>query len=210
MKKMMIVTMIAVLAAAGPACADYTYTFGPGTYFGATSLHNYDSVLVNGGGGDSLTLLDYASALIGSTTPLSHPYVSGGYGIPDLNVADNSTLTIAGGEIGNVYAVGHAHITMTGGSVDRMRACLLPPIPPAIPADKYIQVICKSYSYNSSTKKLTGVWADDSAFNIQLWDSSPWPSGFTYDSINFTIVPEPLTVGLLAFGSLLARRLRRA
>jgi hypothetical protein len=49
MKKMMIVMVI--LAMAGTVCADYTYTYGPGTNFGALTLFDTESMLVNGGGG---------------------------------------------------------------------------------------------------------------------------------------------------------------
>jgi hypothetical protein len=99
-----------------------------------------------------------------------------------------------------------SHLALSGGRIDNLFGYLSLPVP-ALPADKYIQFICQSYAYNTGTKRLTGVWADDSLFNIQLVDTSPYPS--TYDSINFTIVPEPLSLGLLALGGLLARRYAR-
>jgi hypothetical protein len=95
-------------------------------------------------------------------------------------------------------------ITASGGTIEYLYGQLSGSIP-AVPADKYIQFICKSYVYNAGAQHLTGVWADDSLFSIQFIDTSPWPSGFTYDSINFTIVPEPLSLGLLALGGLFMR-----
>jgi hypothetical protein len=78
----------------------------------------------------------------------------------------------------------------------------MPPVP-AIPADRHIQIICKSWEYDSITTHLTGVWADNSAFSIQL------DSFWAYDNMNFTIVPEPMSLGLLALGGLLVRRYTR-
>jgi len=93
---------------------------------------------------------------------------------------------------------------MSGGIVEYLYGRLVPPIP-AVPEAKYIQFVCKSWDYNTTTKRLTGVWEDDSTFNIQLVDTSPWPNGFTFDSINFTIVPEPLSLALLALGGVFVR-----
>jgi hypothetical protein len=48
MKKMMIAMVVLVMT--GTTHAAYTYTYGPGTDFGAKTLFNSDSMLVNGGG----------------------------------------------------------------------------------------------------------------------------------------------------------------
>jgi hypothetical protein len=126
-------------------------------------------------------------------------YIGGG--IRDVKAFSYSTLTVTGGELGMLYVHDESRVTISGGMVEYLYGRLA--TLPSVPADKYIQIICESYSYNATTKKLTGVWADDSLFNIQLVDTSPYPS--TYDSINFTIVPEPLTLALLGIGAGLLR-----
>jgi hypothetical protein len=160
-------------------------------------------MLVQGGWGDGLILFDYTSARIECTTPLH--YLVGG--IWEMQTLAYSSATVTGGEFNTIYVGDYSRLTMSGGKLNYLYGELIPPIP-ATSADKYIQFICESYSYNSTTKKLTGAWADDSLFNIQLVDTANHPS--TYDSINFTIVPEPLSLGLLALGGLLVRKHRRA
>jgi hypothetical protein len=184
----------------------YTYTYGVGTDFQVKTLSNSESILVNGGGGNQLTLFDWTYARIESTSHLVHPYHSGN-GIPELITGGYSTLVVTGGEIGELYAGSWGKATISGGSIGYLYGQL--PSPPAVPANKYIQFLCKSWNYDSGTKKLAGLWGDDTGFNIQLVDTSPWPSGFTYDSINFTIVPEPMTLLTLGLGGMAMRRVRK-
>jgi hypothetical protein len=209
MKKVTI--LLALLAVASSAQAAYTYTYGPGSAFGTTFLYGTQSVLVNGGGGDRLVFSDYSSATILTTThQVFSPegwWITGG--IAGIDLYSHSTAAVSGGEIRAIAVNDNAHLVLSAGKIDQLFGQSTLPVP-AIPEDKYIQVVCKSWNYNSGTKMLSGVWRDNATFSIQLVDTSPWPSGFTFDSINFTIVPEPLTLGLLAMGGLLARRLRRA
>jgi hypothetical protein len=197
-----VMTIVVVLCIACAAQASYTYTYGAGTNFGAKTLTDSESILVNGGGGDRLNLEDYAYARIESTSLLQY----GVGGIWLMPMYAYSSARITGGEFNTVYVEDYSHLTMSGGKVNYLYGELIPPIP-AAPTSKYIQFICKSYSYSPGTKKLNGVWEDNSLFNIQLVDTSPYPS--TYDSINFTIVPEPLSLGLLALGGLFARQMRK-
>jgi len=148
-------------------------------------------------------MFGYSSARIESTTHLTHPS-SAGHGISGLFVCDQSTLTITGGEISQILAISQGRITVSGGTIEYLQGQLS--TLPTVPADKYIQFICKSYVYNAGAQHLTGVWADDSLFSIQFIDTPNYPT--TYDSINFTIVPEPLSLGLLALGGLLVRSRR--
>jgi len=72
------------------------------------------------------------------------------------------------------------------------------------PVDQHIEMIVKNYSYNTSTKKLTGTWADNTTFNIQLYNQTGYDT--VINNIKFTIIPEPATVLLLGLGSLLMRK----
>jgi hypothetical protein len=51
---------------------------------------------------------------------------------------------------------------------------------------------------------LSGLWGNDSLFNIQLVNVSGYSP--TIDNIKFTIIPEPATMLLLAVGGLLLKR----
>ena len=53
---------------------------------------------------------------------------------------------------------------------------------------------------------LKGTWGDDSLFNIQLIDRTQYGYSPAIDNIKFTIIPEPMSMGLLALGGLLIRR----
>ncbi len=55
MKKVLF-TILVLLTAVTTSHAAFTYTYGPGTYFGAMSLDQNESMLVNGGGGGYLGL----------------------------------------------------------------------------------------------------------------------------------------------------------
>jgi len=58
------------------------------------------------------------------------------------------------------------------------------------------------YNYDESTRKLTGLWWDDTTFDIQLEDVPQYER--TIDNIEF-IVPEPVTLLLFGFGGLVVR-----
>ncbi|HML76012.1 MAG TPA: PEP-CTERM sorting domain-containing protein, partial [Anaerohalosphaeraceae bacterium] len=65
-------------------------------------------------------------------------------------------------------------------------------------------IICKDYSFNSMTSKLTGTWTDNTTFNIQLVNQTGYSPAI--DNIKFTIIPEPATLLLLGLGGVLLRR----
>jgi len=204
MKKVLLIILF-LLAVSSPSGATYTYIYGPGTNFGALSLNAQESVLVNGGGGDLLNMFGSSYASIESTTHLTHPYTSGGHGIPEILMFSHSALAITGGEIGRLTLFDSSRVAIDGGSIDVLYGKLELPIP-STPETKFIQVVCKSWDYNSGTKKLTGMWGDDSTFNIQLVDTIGYAN--TFESINFVIIPEPLSLAIMGLGSLLVRRYR--
>ncbi len=77
--------------------------------------------------------------------------------------------------------------------------------PPMLVPNPHVEIICKNYLYNTTSKMLTGTWEDNSLFSIQLVDVSGGYSP-TIDNIEFTIIPEPATLLLLSLGGLLIRR----
>jgi hypothetical protein len=199
MKKVVIIVVI--LMAAGGTQAAYTYTYGPGTSFEYLTLSGTQSVLVNGGGGLDLRLIDYSIGRIESTSRTSH---SPTLGIGTVRVANSSSLAVTGGEIGDLRITGPTSATLSGGIINYLT--LASGTQGGTPD---IDIICKSWDYNSSTKLLTGAWEDDNPFSIQLREESPWPNGSAFNCIDFTIVPEPLSLSLLALGGLLVRRCER-
>jgi hypothetical protein len=203
MKKVMMIMV--VIMAANTAHAAYTYTYGPGTNFGAKSPLNSESILVNGGGGGRLTLLNTNYARIESTTPLGAYYGAGQWegGIWQIGAASSSDLDIFGGEIGRLDTVNSAHVSLYGGRILTISS------DQRVLADgiKYIDIFCKNYSYNSTSNMLTGTWGNDSTFSIYLIDTNAYTPAI--DNINFITVPEPLSLMLLGLGGLAARRYAR-
>jgi hypothetical protein len=197
MKKMMIVMVI--LAAASSVHAAYTYTYGPGQDFASKTLYNSDSVLIAGGQGTTLTLFNSSYARIESTTPLG---TNPKGGVWTTEAAGASTLDVFSGEVGEIAVLSNAEVRLYGGRLNYLYSYQQVPTV----SDKHIDIFCKSYGYNSTSGILTGTWGDDSAFSIQLVNVSGYTPAI--DNINFTIVPEPLSLSLLALGGLLVRRYR--
>jgi hypothetical protein len=117
-----------------------------------------------------------------------------------LVLDDNSSMNFYGGELNTMNIYDNATAAFSGGRIDYLRSyqSILTPNQEIV---KYIEMIVKNHSYNTSTKRLTGTWADDSAFSIQLVDQAGYDAAI--NNIKFTIVPEPATLGL---GGLLLRR----
>lgn len=196
MKKHMIVM---VLLVAGAAHADWTYgPYGPGSNFGTKTLYESESILVNGGEGIRINSYDHSYVRIESTSPLKPGDEDGGIRV--IGAFGQSMIDVFGGDIRFLDIYTDAHVSLYGGQIAYIYSNQVV----SIPSGKHIDVFCKSHSFNNVTGMLTGLWGDDSSFNISLWS----PSGYTpaIDNINFVIIPEPLSLSLLSVGSLLMRR----
>ena len=100
----------------------------------------------------------------------------------------------------------NSHATFEGGRIDYIRSYQRPlsgDWPPSY-WDKHIEIICKDWSWNELNNLLTGTWADDTAFSIQLVDQTGYYPAIT--NIEFTIIPEPATLILLALGYAFIRK----
>ena len=168
------------------------YNIGPGDDFGNLILVDYDTLLMTGGGGHSLVLSSWSNGTIEDTDPLIDPYDGG---IWDLATYSYSELTINDGEFYEVGAHGESLIYLHGGQILGSLTIF----------DSTAWVHIYGYGFNNDPfggSPLTGFWADDTPFSINLVDDTiP-----TYNQIVFHIVPEPATLLILALGGLLIRK----
>ncbi len=189
------ILLVAVLSVSAFATYDYTITSG---FIGTLTLENSETLLMTGGGVNSLTGKDFSVLEIKNTTPFS---ISPSGGIWTLDLGNWSRLNFSGGHINWFDIDDYATAVLSGGKINTLRNYNEQPV-----YDKRIEIICKSYDYNTTTKKLTGIWGDDTSFNIQLSDSPQYTYTPTYNILEFTIIPEPTSLLLLAVGGLLIRR----
>ncbi len=189
MKNFIVATLLTVSMS---VFADYDYTITNG-YFYSLTLENTQTLLMTGGGGDLLTCKDYSIAEIKNT---SSPLAVDVGGLWDLISFGWSQLDFSGGHINHIDIGQNANAVLSGGLINEIISGYLNPNP------EHIKVICKSATYNPTTKYLNGIWKDDTAFSIKFLDRS----GYSSVVSNITIIPEPITLALLALGGLLIHR----
>ena len=147
---------------------------------------------------------DFSYVEVQTTAPLQ---VNVG-GINSLILNKNSTMNYFGGETGGIRFYDDARAVFEGGRIDYISSYQRPlsgDWPPSY-WDKHIEIICKDWSWNELTNLLTGTWADDTAFSIQLVDQTGYHPAIT--NIEFTIIPEPVTIALLAIGAVFLKKKR--
>lgn len=120
-------------------------------------------------------------------------------GIAVIALNHNSMMNYYGGETSGLYTYSDAQAVLRGGRIDHISSYQY-----VWWGDNYvphIEIVCKEHDFNSSTNILTGVWMDDSLFNIQLHDQTGYDPAI--ENIFFT--PEPVTLLLFGFGGLVVR-----
>jgi len=176
---------------------DYTIST---TYRYTTLTLNSNTLLVTGAGAYSIEAFGSSYIEVQNTAPLQQ-FVGGIY---DLTLHDNSTMNFHAGEMGNFLIKDNASTVFRGGLINSIASYQYVYWLNGQPVDQHIEMIVKNYSYNTSTKKLTGTWADDTTFNIQLYNQTGYDT--VINNIKFTIIPEPTTFTLLSLGGLVLRR----
>ncbi len=185
-----------VLGVSVCALAGYDYTISSG-YSDDIILKNSQTLLMTGGGVYEITAKDFSAIEINNTAPFA---IATG-GIANLIMGDNSKLAFSGGDVYRLNIGGFATATLSGGQIYKIYSYQSTAIPNYM---QHIEIICKDYSFNSMTNKLTGTWADNTTFNIQLVNQIGYSP--VIDNIKFTIIPEPATLLLLGLGGVLLRR----
>ncbi len=210
MKPFVTTFLMAILSVS--VLAGYTYTITDGmdiNDLGTSTLIGTQSLLMTGGGGGLLNLYFNSSAVIQGTSPYNQGIYPRG-GIKQLAVTDYAYLDFYGGEVYEIGLGAYATATLSGGEIARLKTTQsawqydYTVDPPILVPNPHVEIICKNYLYNTTSKILTGTWEDNSLFNIRLVDVSGYSP--TIDNIQFTINPEPATILLLGSGLLLLRR----
>jgi hypothetical protein len=185
---------IALLLIVPVFASDYTITSG--YYYGTKIYQNWDTLLMTGGGIESISATNFSILDIRNTSPFA--VLSGGIGTLDL--WGSSSLLFSGGEIYSLTLNANATALLTDGKIRKLYSYQPVTYPNYIPGP-HIEMIIKDYSVVSNI--LTGHWVDNSTFNIQLMNQTGYDP--VLNNIKFTIVPEPATVLLFGLGGLLIR-----
>ena len=195
---MKLFTIVALLSISALASAGYDYVISDG-YFGSMTLMGNQSLLMTGGGGDTLSLRDTSYAEILNTTPYD-PYIGG---LRLLSMAGNSSIMITGGQIHQFDVNSESTAQLRGGLIGEIRSYQFVPLINQ-QKDQHIEMFVKNYQFDALMKVLTGTWEDDNTFKINLLDQP----GYTpvIDNIHFTIIPEPMTLTMIGLGGMLIRR----
>jgi len=183
--------LLIVVSSVSVSAATYTVTDG---YFNSMTIENDDTLIMTGGGGRLIWGRDNGVLDIRNT---SSPYVYGVSGIETIRLWENSHLHFSGGSLRLLETTDNASVVLTGGQIGSINAYY--PGPGDL---NHITIHCQpDWTYQNSY--LSGLWLDNSAFNIRLY--SQGTSG-VFDNITF--VPEPSTLLLMGLGSFLLHRRR--
>ncbi len=167
------------------------------TYEGGGLTLQSESLLVTGAGAYRIEARGVSYVEVQGTAPLQE--FVGGIGMILLD--GGSSMNYYGGESASLRVYDNAYAVLQGGRIDYIRSFqyVMSPNQTYIP---HIEIVSTEYDFDSSTNKLTGVWMDDSTFDIQLVDQSG------YDPVieNIFFTPEPATLCMMGVGVLLLRR----
>ncbi|MCK5565552.1 MAG: PEP-CTERM sorting domain-containing protein [Planctomycetes bacterium] len=197
MKTKLFILLLFVMSTAVWA-TDYEVTWGDD--FGGLDLigteENPDTLLMTGGTGHDLNASAWSTAIIHDTDPMNIPETAGG--IWEVTTTSYSELTINGGEFYELGLHGESIANLYGGQIFGSLTV----------NNSTAWVHIYGYGFNNDPftgSPLTGFWADDTAFSINLVDDGI----STYDQIVFHEIPEPVSIILFGLGGILVRKCKQ-
>ena len=189
MKKIIVILILFVMSS-GAWAVDYEITWGddnPGL-----DLRDYDTLLMTGGTAHYLNVGGWSTGVIEDTDPLNIGQGDGG--IWEVSTSSYSELTINDGEFYELDLHGESIVNLHGGQIFGGLTV----------SNSTAWVNIYGYAFNNDPflgSPLTGFWADNTPFSINLVDDTI----STYDQIVFHIIPEPATILLFGMGGLILR-----
>lgn len=190
--KHLTLTIISVMILASNVFAA-VYNIGPGDDFGGLVLRDYDTLLITGGTGSDIDFGGWSTGIIEDTDPINLGQGDGG--IWEMTVSGHSELTINDGEFYEIVSDDFSTLNLHGGQI----------FGSLMVEHTTAWVHIYGHGFNNDPfggSPLTGFWADDTPFSINLVDSTI----STYDQIVFHDTPEPGTLALLGLGGILLRK----
>ncbi len=175
------------------------------TYEYSVILDNNDTLLVTGGGAESIIANGNSEITIQNTAE----YEFGVGGIASISISGNSMLGVLGGDINDFNIYSYSTATLSGGSINKIFSYQDAYSPNQV-HQPHIEIKCREYD-DSIANLITGVWDVDNdgdgsydTFSIELKNQTGYDP--VIENIKFTIVPEPCSLVLLGLGGLLIRK----
>ena len=171
-----------------------------GEYGYFIEIYNNNTLIVNGGGTNSITMHNYSHLEVLSTSLPLDDY----NGIMSIDLWNYSTLTFSGGATNGINLSSESTALLTGGQINYLASYQI------IDDTKNITIECLpgwSWFYEDGiVEGIIGTWADGTDFTINFDNRTENGYDYVYKNINIVEVPEPATFALFGIGGLFLKR----